>query len=131
MSETLTAARLANYRKFVAFIVKTFSAGGNKNPSLVRTKIQELAIELMPEYILYGSKAVHEAHLEWIKLSKTPGGDPMAVLWAMERLLLALRNDLTGQEERFGEGELLKLFINDIDTVTQSPFPAVLNGPSK
>lgn len=63
---------------------------------------------------LWGSSKAIRKWDEWRLVSAKQLSDPYAVLHGMEKVLMQLRKDM-GEKHKLGQGDLLKLFVNDYD----------------
>lgn len=120
-SDEVIKTRLAVYRKFVSAVVALALAGNAKRGN--QQAITNLMREIMPDIVLVGSRRTQQAFIEMRELSET--GDTMGILWSIERLMAAMRADLFQTDtEELAQGDLLRVFIKDIDDVIL--FPSVL-----
>lgn len=56
--------------------------------------------------------------------------DPQETIFAFERLLLAIRKDLGHNNQNLGRGDILRLFVNDIDLHLRRPMQGKVTGTS-
>lgn len=107
------------YEEFMRFWFRTIAADslGEEPPDeaeimrFMATFNQKLILwgsdELLSEYVLFRSAGA---------VAEEDGGSPKMV-FAFERLLYAIRRDLGHANKGLATGDLLRLFINDIDSV--------------
>lgn len=120
-SDEIIKARLAVYRKFVGAVVALALAGKTGRGS--QQAITNLMREIMPDIVLVGSRRTHAAFIEMREVSAD--GNTMSILWAIERLMAAMRADLFQiDSEELNQGDLLRVFIKDVDSVML--FPSVM-----
>lgn len=83
----------------------------------VKPETVELLGGLQQELILSGSARVVRAYGEWSRqIVQLHGGEAHpSVLFTFERLLLAIRADLGHDDSNLERGDLLRLFVTDID----------------
>jgi hypothetical protein len=95
-------------------LVRTFydgAADGDVNQDDLLTFFQDLAQSLL----IWGSEPVIMAFNRWrATIAELEEGSPDA-LFAFEELLYAIRADLGNEAKKMGRGDLLRVFINDID----------------
>jgi hypothetical protein len=95
-------------------LVRTFykSAGG---AGPVEGELKEFFNELAQGLLIWGSEPVIKAFNEWrfSVLGEEP--DEVSGLFAFEALLYAIRVDLGNESGDLGRGDLLRVFVNDID----------------
>lgn len=95
-------------------LVRTFykSAGG---AGPVETELREFFDELAQGLLVWGSEPVINAWNEWRASVAGEEPDEIEGLFSFERLLYAIREDLGNESKVLGRGDLLRVFVNDID----------------
>ena len=71
--------------------------------------------QLTQGLLLWGNPAIVGAFNEWRRAAATLDEDNPEVLFAGERLLFAVRSDLGQSNEGLGPGDLLRVWVNDVD----------------
>lgn len=72
--------------------------------------------KLTPQLIVWGTDEVIASWVKFRKISANPNKDqPLAVMFAFEDFMSAIRRDLGHKNEILKKGDLLKIFINDIE----------------
>jgi hypothetical protein len=73
--------------------------------------------------IIWGSDDVLRAWLNvrGANFDRESGADPMAGMRLLEEFIFAVRKDLGLERKNLKEGDLLRLFINDLDKSTTRP----------
>lgn len=113
--------RIPVYEEFVSGLLKGMGATTHKDH---RKPVDELAmVSLMGDFtekaLVWGSGDVLRAWLDFraasMSLSEGTSNDAVAPLQNLEKLFLALRRDLGLSNKGLAEGDLLRLFINDLD----------------
>jgi hypothetical protein len=95
-------------------LVTTFyrGAGGGE---LAETELTAFFNKLAQRLLLWGGPSIIEAFNAWRHAIKVlPEGSPES-LFSFEQLMYAMRADLGQSNENLGKGDLLRVFINDID----------------
>ena len=121
-SKALIASQLREkkvpvYEKIVNHIfLITFADKLGKQPPTEEGNIQFFA-NTTTELIIWGSKEIVDAFGDFrFQIMKiTESTDPKVVLASVEDLLLAIRKDLGHNHPNFKRGQLLRLYINDIE----------------
>ena len=67
--------------------------------------------------MVWGSDEVLKAWSQWRRKAGN-GGEPFALMFEYERLILAIRADLGHRNKNLSPGDILGLFVNDIDEHT-------------
>ena len=80
--------------------------------------ILELFAGITPALITYGSRGVIRAWNTFRTTSNSKPGDNKALMFAFEDLLKAMRKDLGHTVVTQQRGELLGIFLTDVDTLT-------------
>lgn len=76
----------------------------------------ELLQELTPDLIIWGTDEVIVSWSEFRKAAANPNKDnPMEILLVFEAFMSAVRKDLGHKDDLLKKGDLLKIFINDMD----------------
>ena len=78
--------------------------------------MQEFASQFNPKLILWGSDDLLAAYNRFraTGIDAPDEGSPVMLL-AFERLLYAIRRDLGHPNKNLGPGDLLRVFVNDVD----------------
>lgn len=77
--------------------------------------------DITPQLITYGSRGVIQAWNNFRKVSRDQSGETTAIMVAFEDLLKAMRKDLGHTVVTHQKGELLGIFVTDIDTLFKKP----------
>ena len=105
--------REAPYQKLVEMVYKMVAKG--KNPeSYSETELISDFNEFSQALTLCGSPKAIKQWNGWRQANTGGMPDPEKLLFTMERIMMQLRADM-GQKGRLKKGDLLKLFINDLD----------------
>lgn len=88
-----------------------------KNGQMTEPEMLEFFAEITPKLITYGSRGVIKAWNDFRRVSRTKGGDHRAIMLSFEGLLKAMRKDLGHGVLTQQTGELLGIFINDVETI--------------
>ncbi|UYN83232.1 MAG: hypothetical protein KIT89_11090 [Microcella sp.] len=86
-----------------------------KNAPMPEKEMVAFFADITPQIITYGSRRVIRAWNEFRKVSRVSPNDGKAALLAFEGLLKAMRADLGHTVFTHPQGELLGVFVNDID----------------
>ncbi|EIU6780259.1 hypothetical protein L5155_004554 [Vibrio parahaemolyticus] len=121
-SKALIASQLREkkvpvYEKIVSHIfLITFADKLGKQPPTEEENIKFFA-NTTTELIIWGSKEIVDAFGDFrFQIMKiTEDTDPKVVMASVEDLLLAIRKDLGHNHPNFKRGQLLRLYINDIE----------------
>ena len=89
------------------------SAGGGTK---TEQEMEEFFNDLAKQLVIWGSPAVINSFTAW-KSSVAPEGSVASIeaTFGFEELLLALRADLGRHNDGLEKGDLLRVFVNDID----------------
>ncbi len=72
--------------------------------------------ELTPDLIIWGTDEVIASWVEFRRAAANPNKDnPMEIMLVFEAFMGAIRKDLGHKDDELKKGDLLKIFINDID----------------
>ena len=113
VSEEIIKARLAVYRKFVGAVVALAVAGKTQPSRANQNAINNLLREIMPDIVLVGSRQTHAAFVEIRGAAED--GQTLGIVFAIERLMAAMRADIGIVDDEMNQGDLLRVFIKDID----------------
>ncbi len=113
VSEEIVKARLAVYRKFVGAVVALAVAGKTQPSRANQNAINNLLREIMPDIVLVGSRQTHAAFVEIRGAAED--GQTLGIVFAIERLMAAMRADIGIVDDEMNQGDLLRVFIKDID----------------
>ena len=115
--EFLRDRREAPYRKLVEINFKILEKQ-NKNETYSGEEALADYMEFGQELVLWGSAKAIRLWNEWrlASVNGKPSGEDL--LFAMEKVLIQLRIDM-GQKKGLKEGDILRMFINDIDVALE------------
>lgn len=106
------------YQKLVEMVYKMMAKG--KNPeSYSEEELFNDFSEFSQALTLWGSPKAIQQWNEWRKANTGGKPDPKELLFAMERIMMQLRAGM-GQKGGLKKGDLLRLFINDLDDCLSS-----------
>lgn len=117
-SEYLREHRAQAYEKLIEIVYKMLMKSKKKEQYSADEMLSDMN-DFNQSLTLWGSSKAIRLWDEW-RLA-TAGKQPSAseLLFAMEKVLIQLRRDM-GQGRGLKRGDLLKLFINDVDTLLSS-----------
>lgn len=117
-SEYLREHKAQAYEKLIEIVYKMLMKSKNKEQYGADEMLSDMN-DFNQSLTLWGSSKAIRLWDEW-RLA-TVGKQPSAseLLFAMEKVLIQLRRDM-GQGRGLKKGDLLKLFINDVDTLLGS-----------
>lgn len=72
---------------------------------------------ITPDFVLYGSRGVVRAWVHFRAVGQDSAPTNVRILWAFENLLRAMRRDLGHLVPSSRDLELLRMFVNDLDTL--------------
>ena len=107
------AKKVPEYEKFIAFLMTMFFAEKlGKKPMTSQQMIQGF-VEWTKPLLIWGSD---EVVLQWGRLRvDPPQGGGVEGLFRLEDLLIELRRDVGYPETKVRRGDILRLWVNDID----------------
>lgn len=100
------------YQKLVEMVYKMMQDSRGK--SYTQDEILEDYNEFSRALTLWGSPKAIKLWNEWRLASVKGNPTPDELLLAMEQIMMQLRRDM-GQKRGLGKGDLLRMFINDVD----------------
>lgn len=101
------------YQKLIEIVYKLVTKS-KKNEAYTPDEMLDDMNKFSQELTLWGSSKAIRLWDDWRLLSVNKKPNPEELLLAMEKVLIQLRRDM-GQGRGIRQGDLLKLFINDID----------------
>lgn len=102
------------YENFVQFTFRIAFADKLGLKPLTEKEMAQEATKFTQNLIVWGADDVIDAWFRFRNLSYYAKGDNVAVLFAIERLLLAIRKDSGHENKGLVQGKILGLFVNDI-----------------
>lgn len=105
------------YEKFIDDIFNNFFyADKLGRQRLTNQEMIEVMAEFTQKILIWGSNDVINAYNNFRESGNVAPGKPShAILFHVEDLLLAIRKDLGHPTKGFKKGQLLRLFVNDLD----------------
>jgi hypothetical protein len=115
VEQALRLKKVEVYRKFIEFFMTLFLNGTKPKPS--QNDMLDFFCDITPEIITYASNDVIK---QWGKYrvnldNLIKSNDPLKTVSPLESLLKAMRKDLGHSSFGLNEGDISRLFINDID----------------
>lgn len=113
----LRQKKIPIYEKLIEFIfLITFAEKLGKNQPSEREMIQFFA-DTTKDLVVWGSKEMVKAFGDFREnlMSSVEGGEPTKVLATVEDLLFAIRKDLGHKHVGIKRGDILRLYINDLN----------------
>jgi len=114
--DAIREKKTAIYDKLIRDLMKMLNLSKSKDP-LTADFITEVFADTTPSLITYGSRSVIRAWNRFRSESAKGSKDPAVLLFAFEDVLIAIRQDLG--HATFGQkrGDLLRVFVTDVDTL--------------
>lgn len=113
----LRQKKIPIYEKLIEFIfLITFAEKLGKNQPSEKEMIQFFA-DTTKDLVVWGSKEMVKAFGDFREnlMSSVEGGEPKKVLATVEDLLFAIRKDLGHKHVGIKRGDILRLYINDLN----------------
>lgn len=110
--------REAPYQKLVEMVYKMMAKGKNPESYSEEELLNDFS-EFSQALTLWGSPKAIKQWNEWRKANTGGKPDPKELLYAMESIMMQLHADM-GQKGGLKKGDLLRLFINDLDDCSPS-----------
>lgn len=108
------------YEKFVKDSMRHFMPAGKNQSTDSDGKLLNDLGEFTIDAVIWGSDDVLSS---WRKFKKVVGNDAKEGMLEFEILLYAIRQDLGHKSRKLNRGDILGLFINDIDQVLETLTP--------
>jgi len=112
--------KLPIYEEFVAFLMKMLFDDSYRNLSEDEKskKIMDFMLDFTPKSLLWFSDETLLAIINWRNISQkiSNGEDSTIALKSLENVFFAFRKDVGHANKKINKGDLLSLFITDIDT---------------
>jgi hypothetical protein len=110
------------YEEFIKFIFRVVMSGKPNSPAMSESDMISAIMSFSQSLIVWGADDVIRDYAQFRRMSASAGqpGAPVPMLLAVERLLLSIRKDIGHSNKGLKAGDLLSLFINDIEQVLQT-----------
>jgi len=108
------------YEEFIAFLFKLFMASKDGS-SLTEDEMKAFMVKFTRGLTIWGSNDVILKYGEFRQIS-TANPDATRMAAVIEDILFSIRSDL-GHPSGLKRGDLLRLFINDLDKIIPGPKP--------
>lgn len=113
--EYLRVHREEPYMRLIS-LVYDFQAAASKGAGMADDELEKILMQFNKELTLWGSSKAIRAWGNWRTASSNSSGDPLQNLFGMEKVMVQLRKDM-GMKRGLRKGDLLRLMVNDIDSV--------------
>jgi len=127
IEQSVREKKLPLYDHWMRFLFETNQIVGDLTDDEITQKIMEFNRESLHTLVLWVSEPVLAAYNEIQKIviaNVASGAEPAPnLLFAFEDVLLAVRKDLGHSNQGVKRGDLLRLWVSDIDTVLMPSAP--------
>lgn len=106
--------KLPIYEEFVAFVLKLILAEKLGNKPVPEKEMIKFMSTFAQKLIVWGADEVLSEYVAFRHMAATGSG--LQIAFAVEKLLLAIRKDIGHKNAKLQSGDILRVFINDIDT---------------
>ena len=115
-SEISISLRQQKVAAYQALTGLTFSIqyGEKLGKKLTEQEMLQRFAEMMPQLVTWADAGVITSFTTFRRAATSSGG-PISVLFAMEEVYRAIRKDLGHDDNRLKKGDILGLFVNDVD----------------
>lgn len=108
------------YEQFMSFLLKDIVSDPGKEEAILRKQTVEFMQEFTPKLIVWGSDEVIKSYSNFriAAMNLATEKDPKVLassMILMENLFKSMRKDLGHSNKKIQTGDVLRLFINDID----------------
>ncbi len=114
-NEYIRTHREEPYMRLIS-LVYDFQAAASKGKTMADDELAEILTQFNKELTLWGSSKAIQAWGNWRTTSSDSSSDPFRNLFEMEKVMVQLRKDM-GMKRGLRKGDLLRLIVNDIDSV--------------
>lgn len=118
IEEELRQRKIPIYEEFIKFLFKIIGNEKLESESLNEKDMEKFFIEFTQKLMIWGSDEVIE---QWSKYRKVSiehfenGDSNLNDMFQLENILLAIRKDTGHKNKNLKKGDLLGLFVNDIE----------------
>jgi len=113
------------YESFLPFWFKIVPGKGTSASTMSQEEIVEFLQNFTQQMIAWGSDDVLKAYCQvrksLVAQANNPGQNGYAPILLIEEMLYAIRRDLGHKNSGLTQGDVLALFINDVDTILPTP----------
>lgn len=104
------------YESLLEFIFR-FLGASEVNPAPTETEAREFMSRFNRDFMVWGDDRVLQAWVKWRKHMNSAPADTREATFLIEDLVLAIRRDVGHNNRGLTEGDILTIFINDVDTI--------------
>jgi hypothetical protein len=114
--QELEQARRERIAPTYSRLVEVFYGAMGENAKVGEAEMLDFFHEWAQRVLLWGPEPVIRAFAAWRASMPDDGSDPgLEATFSFERVLYAIRDDLGNKRGGLGQGDLLRVFINDLD----------------
>ena len=108
--------KIPSYEEFLEFLFQLLKSSKDKEQSISQEDMEKSLTKFTQKLVLWGDDEVIKEFLNW-RRAAVRGGAGAEMVFTFERILYAIRSDLGHSNKGLGRGDLLSLFVNDMDEV--------------
>ncbi|MEI6666074.1 MAG: hypothetical protein WCL53_07975 [Chloroflexota bacterium] len=112
--------QIAVYDEFLTFLFRVTSSSAGLEPELTAADMQKYFIEFTRKTLLYGSDCLVRAYIEFRDEAQRGGGSDglnYRLTIALEHIMIEIRGDIGHSKGKLKPGDLLSMYINDIESI--------------
>jgi hypothetical protein len=114
--------KLPIYEEFMAFWFGRLSKGSESGGTVPEKEVEEFARRFHKKLILWGGDPVVKEYSQFLRLARSASSQgsadkaqQIALILGFEKVLLAVRADIGHANKGLAKGDLLSVFVTDID----------------
>jgi hypothetical protein len=118
IEQELRQRKIPIYEDFISFLFKLIGTNKTNNKQITEEDMQRFLIEFTQKLMIWGSDEVVAQWLEYrrVMIKHSEIGQPdINDMFELEKLLIDIRKDIGHKNKNIKKGDLLGLFINDIE----------------
>ncbi|MFD2581795.1 hypothetical protein ACFSR6_04785 [Pedobacter vanadiisoli] len=117
IEQQIREKKLPVYEEFISFLFNVLMASKLEQP-ISNIEMEKFMVDFNKKSIVWLSDKSLKAYVKWKESAAIASDDKessIANLFILEELLLEFRKDIGHENKDFKKGDLLKLFVNDLD----------------
>ena len=113
IEQQIREQKIPIYQEFIKFFFEMLHRKDGEK--MTQNELEKFVRDFNEKAIVWLSDDSLKAYITWRDKANKPDGEPMSSMLEFEKLLFSFRKDIGHKNQDIKKGDILSMFINDID----------------